>query len=148
MPVSAEPLSLPGVPLDGEVAAMDSRIDADSRTLRVRARLDNSGDRLRAGMAFAITLRFPGDSFAAVDPLAIQWGADGAYVWTGVEGRAAAGAGPDRPAQRRRGARRRRAAAGDAGGDRGRADAAARRAAAPSRATRRRGSPRPSRRAG
>jgi RND family efflux transporter MFP subunit len=88
MPVSAEPLSMPGEPLDGEVAAMDSRISADSRTLRVRARLDNSGDRLRAGMAFAITLRFPGDSYAAVDPLAIQWGADGAYVWTGVEGRA------------------------------------------------------------
>jgi len=88
MPVSAEPLSTPGMPLDGEVAAMDSRISADSRTLLVRARLDNSGDRLRAGMAFAITLRFPGDTYAAVDPLAIQWGADGAYVWTGVDGRA------------------------------------------------------------
>ncbi|HVH03052.1 MAG TPA: efflux RND transporter periplasmic adaptor subunit [Amaricoccus sp.] len=88
MPASAVPLSSPGVALVGEVAAMDSRIDPGSRTLRVRARLDNSGDRLRAGMAFAITLRFPGDSFAAVDPLAIQWGAEGAYVWIGVDGRA------------------------------------------------------------
>lgn len=88
MPASAVPLSSPGVALAGEVAAMDSRIDPGSRTLRVRARLDNSGDRLRAGMAFAITLRFPGDSFAAVNPLAIQWGAEGAYVWIGVEGRA------------------------------------------------------------
>jgi RND family efflux transporter MFP subunit len=88
MPASAQPLSLPGVALVGEVAAMDSRIDPDSRTLRVRARLDNTGDRLRAGMAFAITLRFPGDTYAAVDPLAIQWGTEGAYVWIGVEGRA------------------------------------------------------------
>jgi RND family efflux transporter MFP subunit len=88
MPASAQPLSLPGTALAGEVAAMDSRIDPDSRTLRVRARLDNAGDRLRAGMAFAITLRFPGDTYAAVDPLAIQWGAEGAYVWIGVEGRA------------------------------------------------------------
>ena len=45
--------------------------------------LDNSDDRLRAGMAFSIALRFPGDTFAAVDPLAIQWSADGAYVWVG-----------------------------------------------------------------
>jgi RND family efflux transporter MFP subunit len=88
MPASAQPLSLPGVALDGEVAAMDSRIDPESRTLRIRARLDNTGDRLRAGMAFAITLRFPGDVYAAVDPLAIQWGTEGAYVWVGVEGRA------------------------------------------------------------
>ena len=88
MPVAAQPLSLPELALEGEVAAMDSRIDAESRTLRVRARLDNSGDRLRAGMAFAITLRFPGETFAAVDPLAIQWGADGAYVWVGVDGTA------------------------------------------------------------
>lgn len=88
MPASARPLSLPGTELNAEVAAMDSRIDTATRTLRVRARLDNAGDRLRAGMAFAITLRFPGDVFAAVDPLAIQWGSDGAYVWTAVDGRA------------------------------------------------------------
>ena len=89
MPASAQPLALPGLTLDGTVAAMDSRIAADSRTLRVRAALDNAGDRLRAGMAFAITLRFPGDVYAAVDPLAIQWGGDGAYVWVGVDGKAA-----------------------------------------------------------
>lgn len=88
MPAEAQPLSLPGVRLDGTVAATDSRVDAASRTLRVRARLDNSGDRLRAGMAFAITLRFPGERYAAVDPLALQWSADGAYVWIGVDGRA------------------------------------------------------------
>ena len=31
---------------------------------------------------------FPATTFAAVDPLAIQWNADGAYVWVGVDGRA------------------------------------------------------------
>ena len=87
MQVAARPLAQPGVALDGEVVALDSRIDPDTRTLRVRARLDNSEDRLRAGMAFSITLRFPGDTFAAVDPLAIQWSADGAYVWVEVDGR-------------------------------------------------------------
>ena len=60
---------------------VDSRISADTRTLRVRASFDNADDMLRAGMAFSITMRFPGDVFVAVDPLAIQWNADGAYVW-------------------------------------------------------------------
>ncbi|HRO12411.1 efflux RND transporter periplasmic adaptor subunit [Amaricoccus sp.] len=80
-PVSARPLALPGLDLTGEVVTVDSRISADTRTLRVRASLDNADDVLRAGMAFSITMRFPGDVFAAVDPLAIQWNAAGAYVW-------------------------------------------------------------------
>jgi multidrug efflux pump subunit AcrA (membrane-fusion protein) len=33
-------------------------------------------------------MRFPGDTFPAVDPLAIQWSGEGAYVWTGEGGRA------------------------------------------------------------
>jgi RND family efflux transporter MFP subunit len=80
-PASARPLARPELELEGEVVAVDSRIDADTRTLRVRASLDNAEDALRAGMAFSITMRFPGDVFAAVDPLAIQWNAGGAYVW-------------------------------------------------------------------
>jgi hypothetical protein len=26
-------------------------------------------------------MRFPGDTFPSVDPLAVQWGTDGAFVW-------------------------------------------------------------------
>ena len=87
-PVAARPLARPGLDLEGEVVAVDSRIDADTRTLRVRASLDNAEDALRAGMAFSIGMRFPGDVFAAVDPLAIQWNAGGAYVWVGEDGAA------------------------------------------------------------
>lgn len=88
-PVTARPLARPGLVLDGTVAMLDSRIDPDTRTLRVRARLDNSDDALRAGMAFAIGMRFAGDRYPSVDPLAIQWSADGAYVWTAdAQGRA------------------------------------------------------------
>ena len=32
-------------------------------------------------MSFEVTVRFPGETFPAVDPLAIQWGSDGAFVW-------------------------------------------------------------------
>jgi RND family efflux transporter MFP subunit len=88
-PVSALPLAQPGLLLSGEIATVDSRISADTRTIRVRASFDNAEDRLRPGMAFSIDMRFPGDTFVAVDPLAIQWNADGAYVWTAANGQAA-----------------------------------------------------------
>ena len=77
-PVNATALARPELPLRGEIIALDSRVDSASRTLRVQAALDNADDRLRGGMAFAIELAFRGERFPAVDPLAIQWGADGA----------------------------------------------------------------------
>lgn len=89
MPVSARPLSRGDLTLNGAVVTLDSRVDPATRTLRVRASLDNSEDRLRAGMAFSITLRFPGEVYAAVDPLAVQWSADGSYVWVAADGKAA-----------------------------------------------------------
>jgi RND family efflux transporter MFP subunit len=88
-PVSAQPLGRPELALTGEVVTLDTRISPDTRTLRIQASLDNAQDRLRAGMAFAISMRFPGEVFPAVDPLSIQWSADGAYVWTDEGGAAA-----------------------------------------------------------
>jgi multidrug efflux pump subunit AcrA (membrane-fusion protein) len=38
-------------------------------------------------MAFSVSMRFPGDTFPAVDPLAVQWDAEGSYVWQIVEGK-------------------------------------------------------------
>jgi RND family efflux transporter MFP subunit len=85
-PVTARALALVGGPITGEVVTLDSRVSPDTRTLRVRASFDNADDVLRAGMSFAISLSFPGDTLAAVDPLAVQWSADGAYVWISDEG--------------------------------------------------------------
>ena len=87
-PVAARPLANAGHALTGKVVALDSRIAEDTRTLRVRASFDNPDDRLRAGMAFAMGMTFPGETFPAVDPLAIQWSAEGAYVWIGEGGKA------------------------------------------------------------
>ncbi len=79
--ISARPLGIPDLVLDGEVSAVDTVVDSTSRTLRVKGRVDNSADRLRAGMAFEVTLRFQGDTLPAVDPLSVQWSADGSFVW-------------------------------------------------------------------
>nr|WP_314084822.1 efflux RND transporter periplasmic adaptor subunit [uncultured Shinella sp.] len=79
--VSATAVARPGETFTGTVQAIDNRIDQESRTLRVRARIPNPDDVLRAGMSFQVTMRFAGDLYPSVDPLSLQWSADGSYVW-------------------------------------------------------------------
>lgn len=85
-PLTAESTAFPGVSYKGEINAVDNMLDEASRTLHVRAEINNDQDRLRAGMSFSVTVLFPGDSYPSVDPLAIQWGAEGSYVWRIEEG--------------------------------------------------------------
>ncbi|CAN7145252.1 efflux RND transporter periplasmic adaptor subunit [Brucella pseudogrignonensis] len=85
-PLTAESTAFPGVTDKGEINAVDNMLDEASRTLHVRAEINNEQDRLRAGMSFSVTVLFPGNSYPSVDPLAIQWGADGSYVWRVEEG--------------------------------------------------------------
>jgi RND family efflux transporter MFP subunit len=87
-PVEATAISTPGEVIEGRIVAVDNRVDEGSRTLRVQATIGNAEDRLRAGMAFQINLVFTGADYPAVDPLAIQWGAEGAFVWVVRAGKA------------------------------------------------------------
>ena len=80
-PVVARPLGRFGTELEGQVRNIDSRVQIDSRSLTVEAEIANPDDALRAGMAFAISVALPGEHMAAVDPLAVQWGRQGAFVW-------------------------------------------------------------------
>ena len=64
-----------------------SRIDRASRTIQVRAMVQNPQDRLRPGMSFRVEMRLPGETWPAVDPLAIQWSSAGAHVWRAVDGK-------------------------------------------------------------
>lgn len=87
IPVTASAVALPGVPLNGEVVAVDNRIDPASRTLKVLAQIGNEAGRLRPGMSFSVSMDFEGETFATVDPLAVQWSSDGAYVWHYADGK-------------------------------------------------------------
>ncbi|MFB9344881.1 efflux RND transporter periplasmic adaptor subunit [Aminobacter aganoensis] len=87
-PLTANSVARPGQIFNGVVSAIDNRLEEQSRTLRIQARLDNDGDQLRAGMSFQVVMQFPGDTFPSVDPLAIQWGGDGAFVWALANGKA------------------------------------------------------------
>lgn len=86
--VSTTAVSVPDSTVEGRITAVDNRVDEESRTLRVKASIANPDDQLRAGMAFRIDLSFTGAEYPAVDPLSIQWGSDGAYVWVVREAKA------------------------------------------------------------
>lgn len=81
------PLARSDVSLEGRIRAIDSRVDQTSRSLRVVGELANPDDTLRAGMAFSIAITLPGTMYPAVDPLSIQWGNEGSFVWAVREGR-------------------------------------------------------------
>lgn len=87
-PLTASLVARPSGVFEGTVSAVDNRLDEQSRTLRVQAGIANPDDSLRAGMSFQVTMKFPGDTYPAVSPLAIQWGTDGAFVWVVREGKA------------------------------------------------------------
>lgn len=87
--IMATAIARPGDRFEGEVTAVDNRVDEASRTLRVQARIANDEDLLRAGMSFEVTMRFEGETYPSIDPLAIQWDSTGSYVWrVGPENRA------------------------------------------------------------
>jgi RND family efflux transporter MFP subunit len=72
----------------GELTELGSRIDPVTRTVAARARVTNEDDRLRPGMSFRVTLRTEGNRYPVVPEVSLQWGVDGAFVWTVAEGRA------------------------------------------------------------
>ncbi|GEO86808.1 MULTISPECIES: efflux RND transporter periplasmic adaptor subunit [Alphaproteobacteria] len=87
-PLVATAVARPGRLYEGSVAAVDNRIDAASRTLRIRAKIANENDDLRAGMAFTVVMSFDGERYPAVDPLSVQWDSDGSFVWRIIDGKA------------------------------------------------------------
>lgn len=87
MPVTATAVALPGEQIAGEISAVDNRIDPASRTLKVQARIENANGKLRPGMSFSVSMSFPGEQFPTVDPLAVQWSSNGAYLWKYAEGK-------------------------------------------------------------
>lgn len=73
----------------GEIVDIGSRIDPQNRTFVARARVRNDNDALRPGMSFRVRIDVQGELYGVVSETGVQWGADGAYVWTVVDGTAA-----------------------------------------------------------
>lgn len=79
--VAASLTSSAGVKYEGEITAVDSRVDPASRTLRVEARVDNEQGRLIPGAVLAVSTTAKGEPAVAAPGLAVQWDRAGAYVW-------------------------------------------------------------------
>src|SRR6056297_1394736 len=84
--ISAQTPAVEGRSFDGEVVAIDSRVEADTRTARVRAAIDNATDQLRPGASFSIRLDLPGNSYPAVPELALQFSRGALQVWRVSDG--------------------------------------------------------------
>lgn len=84
--VTASTPSVEGRRFEGEISAIDSRIDAATRTARVRVAIDNTADLLRPGASFALELDLPGDRFPAVPELALQFSQGSLHVWRVQDG--------------------------------------------------------------
>ena len=74
--------------VNAKVAYLDSRIDPQTRTLRVKAKLENKNAQFLPGMSFRVHIEIQGERYAAVPEAALLWGATGPYVWKRVEQKA------------------------------------------------------------
>ena len=74
--------------LESDVVALDSRLNVEKRTLRVRANIKNPEDQLRPGMSFAVQMAVKGQMLIAVPEIALQWDREGSYVWVVRDGKA------------------------------------------------------------
>lgn len=80
-PVTARLASGAGLSFDGEITAIDSRVDPASRTLRAEATIANANGRLIPGAVFAIRAVSEGVTVIAAPGIAVQWDRAGAYLW-------------------------------------------------------------------
>ncbi len=87
-PIFARSLNGAGAPVEGRISALDNRVAPESRSLGAEAIIPNPADELRPGMALSVTMTLTGAERLAVDPLAIQWGTEGAFVWVARADRA------------------------------------------------------------
>jgi membrane fusion protein, multidrug efflux system len=80
-PVTVRPSTNPGRRIAGAIFATASRIEATSRSLRVRARIPNPDGSIRPGTSFEVELVFTGQPHPRVREIAVLWSRDGAYLW-------------------------------------------------------------------
>ncbi|MEX2125261.1 MAG: efflux RND transporter periplasmic adaptor subunit [Woeseia sp.] len=72
----------------GLIVDIGSRIDPVTRTFVARAWVENEADSLRPGMSFRVAMNLQGTPYPVIPETGVQWGAEGAHVWSVVERRA------------------------------------------------------------
>ncbi|PTQ66364.1 RND family efflux transporter MFP subunit [Celeribacter persicus] len=80
--------SFVGKVFEGEIESFDSRLDSVTRSLTVRARVENPEGLLWSGMTFSVQLIHESEPLPAVPATAITWSRDGSKIWIVEEGKA------------------------------------------------------------
>lgn len=80
--VSVTAFSDPDNPIQARVEAVDSAIEQEQRSYRVRTVISNTDDRLRPGMSFSVRFVDSGQLRPAVPEAAVVWDGDGSAVYT------------------------------------------------------------------
>lgn len=75
-----------GRTFEGEIIEYDSRLDSVTRSVTVRARIDNPDGLLWPGMTFAVRLTNEIGKLPVVPATAITWNRSGSAVWTDTDG--------------------------------------------------------------
>lgn len=73
--------AVPEVQFKPVADALDNRLMRETRTIRLRATIDNTKDLLRPGMSASVELLLPNRSSIGVPEISLQWDRQGAYVW-------------------------------------------------------------------
>jgi RND family efflux transporter MFP subunit len=87
-PITATSASFRDRTFEGRVTEINSRIDPQSRSVRLRAALKNSDDLLRGGMSFNVTITLEGERYPSIPELSLLWARDGSHVWSVADGKA------------------------------------------------------------
>lgn len=86
--VTVAPFADPARAISTTIEAVDSTIEQEQRSYRVRAVIDNSADAFRPGMSFGVRFADTGRLRPAVPEAAVMWTGDGSSVFAVQEGKA------------------------------------------------------------
>lgn len=87
-PITATTAGLRGREFQGRITQVNSRVDPQTRGVRLRAALENPDDVLRSGMSFTVELVLEGQEYPTIAEIALLWERNGSYVWTVKGGKA------------------------------------------------------------
>lgn len=79
--IEVSPWQQPGKTLAAQIVETDSRVDPQTLTIRVRAKIDNEDEQYRPGTSFRVALQLYGQDYASIPEAALMWGPTSAYVW-------------------------------------------------------------------
>ncbi len=87
-PITATTPGFRGQTFEGRITQINTRVDPQSRSVRLRAALENPGEVLRGGMSFNVKLVLDDGEYPSIPELSLLWARDGSHVWAVEDGKA------------------------------------------------------------